>query len=82
MCAGQPSDGPMGISVALSPAVTTVTTVSKSMITNASFRTKKLPGRQWSLFFDSDMQAVFSYVLHFGIWIELQVTGNDILLHF
>lgn len=40
---GQPSDGPMGISVALSPAVTTVTTVSKSMITNASFRTKKLP---------------------------------------
>lgn len=40
---GQPSDGPMGISVALSPATTTVTTVSKSMITNASFRTKKLP---------------------------------------
>ncbi|XP_067013349.2 hyccin [Anabrus simplex] len=40
---GQPCDGPMGISVALSPATTTVTTVSKSMITNASFRTKKLP---------------------------------------
>ncbi|KAJ9590630.1 hypothetical protein L9F63_016341, partial [Diploptera punctata] len=40
---GQPSDGPMGISVALSPATTTVTTVNKSMITNASFRTKKLP---------------------------------------
>lgn len=40
---GQPSDGPMGISVALTPA-TTVVTVSKSMITNASFRTKKLPG--------------------------------------
>lgn len=40
---GQPSDGPMGISVALTPATTTVT-VSKSMITNASFRTKKLPG--------------------------------------
>ncbi|KDR23157.1 hyccin isoform X2 [Zootermopsis nevadensis] len=40
---GQPGDGPMGISVALSPATTTVTTVSKSMITNASFRTKKLP---------------------------------------
>lgn len=39
---GQPSDGPMGISVALTPATTTVT-VSKSMITNASFRTKKLP---------------------------------------
>jgi protein FAM126 len=41
---GQPSDGPMGISVALTPASQTVT-VSKSMITNASFRTKKLPGR-------------------------------------
>lgn len=40
---GQPSDGPMGISVALTPATTTVT-VSKSMITNASFRAKKLPG--------------------------------------
>ncbi|XP_053690072.1 hyccin isoform X2 [Sabethes cyaneus] len=39
---GQPCDGPMGISVALTPATTTVT-VSKSMITNASFRTKKLP---------------------------------------
>lgn len=34
----------MGISVALTPA-TTVVTVSKSMITNASFRTKKLPGK-------------------------------------
>ncbi|CRK96204.1 CLUMA_CG009632, isoform A [Clunio marinus] len=39
---GQPSDGPMGISVALTPA-TNVVTMSKSMITNASFRTKKLP---------------------------------------
>ncbi|GBP30486.1 Hyccin [Eumeta japonica] len=39
---GQPCDGPMGISVALSPATTTVT-MSKCMITNASFRTKKLP---------------------------------------
>lgn len=39
---GQPSDGPMGISVALTPSTHTVT-VSKSMITNASFRTKKLP---------------------------------------
>lgn len=39
---GQPCDGPMGISVALSPATNTVT-MSKSMITNASFRTKKLP---------------------------------------
>ena len=33
----------MGISMAVSPATNTVT-VSKSMITNASFRTKKLPG--------------------------------------
>lgn len=40
---GQPSDGPIGISVALSPATATPT-ISKSMITNASFRTKKLPG--------------------------------------
>lgn len=40
---GQPSDGPMGLSVALSPATNTVS-MSKSMITNASFRTKKLPG--------------------------------------
>ncbi|XP_020300216.1 hyccin isoform X1 [Pseudomyrmex gracilis] len=39
---GQQNDGPMGISVALSPATTTPT-ISKSMITNASFRTKKLP---------------------------------------
>ncbi|XP_006612597.1 hyccin isoform X1 [Apis dorsata] len=39
---GQPNDGPIGISVALSPATATAT-VSKSMITNASFRTKKLP---------------------------------------
>lgn len=39
---GQPSDGPMGISIALSPATTSIV-MSKSMITNASFRTKKLP---------------------------------------
>ncbi|XP_017892512.1 hyccin isoform X1 [Ceratina calcarata] len=39
---GQPSEGSIGISVALSPATATAT-VSKSMITNASFRTKKLP---------------------------------------
>ncbi|ROT69512.1 putative hyccin isoform X1 [Penaeus vannamei] len=41
---GQPSDGPMGISVALTP-LTTTAPLSKSFITNASFRTKKLPGR-------------------------------------
>lgn len=39
---GQPCDGPMGISVALSPT-TVVSTVSRA-ITNASFRAKKLPG--------------------------------------
>ncbi|MPC90519.1 Protein FAM126B [Portunus trituberculatus] len=42
---GQPSDGPMGISVALTPSTTTNTPLSKTFITNASFRTKKLPGR-------------------------------------
>lgn len=50
---GQPSDGLMGISVALTPS-TNVVTISKSMITNASFRTKKLPGESltsfWHLF--------------------------------
>lgn len=39
---GQPTDGPMGISVALSPT-TTVSNVSRAVLTNASFRTKKLP---------------------------------------
>lgn len=39
---GQPHDGPMGISVALSPTTAT-SSVSKTIITNASFRTKKLP---------------------------------------
>uniref|UniRef100_A0A0K8S7B2 Hyccin n=1 Tax=Lygus hesperus TaxID=30085 RepID=A0A0K8S7B2_LYGHE len=38
----QITDNPMGISLAISPATTT-SSVSKSMITNASFRTKKLP---------------------------------------
>ncbi|XP_035227721.1 hyccin-like isoform X2 [Stegodyphus dumicola] len=38
---GQPCDGPMGISVALSPTAV-VSTVSRA-ITNASFRAKKLP---------------------------------------
>lgn len=39
---GHPADGPMGISIAISPTTST-TTVSKAIITNASFRTKKLP---------------------------------------
>ncbi|XP_055707815.1 hyccin isoform X2 [Phlebotomus papatasi] len=50
---GQPSDGPMGISVALTPSQTTVT-VSKSMITNASFRAKKLP---------DDLEVVEDYMV-------------------
>ena len=43
---GQPSDGPMGINVALSPTSSTSATtagISKIAITNASFRTRKLP---------------------------------------
>ncbi|XP_064474513.1 hyccin-like isoform X2 [Ornithodoros turicata] len=39
---GHPADGPMGISIAMSPTTST-TTLSKAIITNASFRTKKLP---------------------------------------
>lgn len=57
MVPGQPSDGPMGISVAMTPATTTVT-VSKSMITNASFRTKKLPGEL------AVLHAVFFYAYY------------------
>lgn len=39
---GQPQDGPIGISIALSPSTTT-SSISKAAITNASFKTKKLP---------------------------------------
>ncbi|XP_013412516.1 protein FAM126B isoform X2 [Lingula anatina] len=39
---GKPMDGPMGISVAVSPATSTLS-FTKPAITNASFRTKKLP---------------------------------------
>lgn len=39
---GHPDDGPIGISLALSPASSSYT-LSKSAITNASFRAKKLP---------------------------------------
>ncbi|XP_047112408.1 hyccin isoform X5 [Schistocerca piceifrons] len=77
---GQPTDGPMGISVALTPATTTVTTVSKSMITNASFRTKKLPGNKLtartedastlflSLFLQSLGLVVISLALFFKVF--------------
>jgi Hyccin len=58
---GQPSDGPMGISVALTPA-TTVVTVSKSMITNASFRTKKLPGESKKIFFTQPIPLLTFFV--------------------
>lgn len=42
---GQPSDGPMGINVALSPTSNTLTAtgIAKTAITNASFKTRKLP---------------------------------------
>jgi hypothetical protein len=42
---GQPSDGPMGINVALSPTSNPLTTtgIAKTAITNASFKTRKLP---------------------------------------
>lgn len=42
---GQPSDGPMGINVALSPTSNTLTTagIARTAITNASFTTRKLP---------------------------------------
>lgn len=42
---GGPCDGPMGISIALSPTSNTLTTtgISKTAITNASFKTRKLP---------------------------------------
>lgn len=59
---GQPSDGPMGISVALTPSTHTVT-VSKSMITNASFRTKKLPGEKDHLFFIEYFKISFSFFI-------------------
>lgn len=39
---GQPDDGPIGLSLAVSPASSSYT-LSKTAITNASFRTKKLP---------------------------------------
>ncbi|XP_071871865.1 PI4KA lipid kinase complex subunit hyccin isoform X3 [Bombus fervidus] len=53
---GQPNDGPIGISVALSPATATAT-VSKSMITNASFRTKKLPDDLDEKLFEDEVYA-------------------------
>ena len=39
----QGEEGPMGIGLAVSPASSSYT-ISKTAITNASFRTKKLPG--------------------------------------
>nr|XP_034190503.1 hyccin isoform X1 [Osmia lignaria] len=54
---GQPTDGPIGISVALSPATATAT-VSKSMITNASFRAKKLPDDLDVTLFEDEANAI------------------------
>lgn len=53
----------MGISVALTPATTTVT-VSKSMITNASFRTKKLPGMLELFLYYVVILDIFETLLH------------------
>ncbi|XP_076244785.1 PI4KA lipid kinase complex subunit hyccin [Calliopsis andreniformis] len=53
---GQPSDGPIGVSVALSPATATAT-ISKSMITNASFRAKKLPDDLDEKLFAAELSA-------------------------
>ena len=74
---GQPSDGPMGISVALSPATTTVTTVNKSMITNASFRTKKLPGKSWIKIPVLSL-VYFAYFLHVLLVIRFNCVCTDI----
>jgi len=41
---GQPKDGPMGISIALSPTQGNPA-FSKDAITNASFRARRLPGK-------------------------------------
>ncbi|XP_054166468.1 hyccin-like [Oppia nitens] len=46
LSSGQPSDGPMGINIALSPTSSTsltATGIAKIAITNASFKTRKLP---------------------------------------
>ena len=42
---GQPEDGPMGISIALSPTEHNAS-FRKDAITNASFRTKRMPGME------------------------------------
>ncbi|KAG8036051.1 hypothetical protein G9C98_004630 [Cotesia typhae] len=50
-------DASLGISVALSPATTTPT-ISKSMITNASFRTKKLPDDLDANLFEDEVKSI------------------------
>ena len=40
---GQPYDGPMGVSITITPAHI-LSSLNKRAITNASFRTRKLPG--------------------------------------
>ncbi|XP_044586190.1 hyccin isoform X2 [Cotesia glomerata] len=50
-------DASLGMSVALSPATTTPT-ISKSMITNASFRTKKLPDDLDINLFEEEVKSI------------------------
>lgn len=65
---GQPTDGPMGISIALSPTQGNPT-FKKNAITNASFRAKKLPGIDNTLlmftvfsFFPFDTIVILKYI--------------------
>lgn len=59
---GLPTDNPMGISLAISPQATP-SVMSKSMITNASFRTKKLPGIMYLIFaiFQLELILLFTF---------------------
>ena len=41
---GQPYDGPMGVSITITPAHI-LSNLHRKAITNASFRTEKLPGK-------------------------------------
>lgn len=72
---GQPGEGPMGISVALSPATATPT-VSKSMITNASFRTKKLPGE-----YTIDLSSSYHYGTGCKKYIYLFIYNELVLIY-
>ncbi len=64
---GQPQDGPMGISIALSPTSNNPSFL-KHAITNASFRAKKLPGK-------SRLQSHMKSRLQGQM--KVKVTGSD-----